>query len=97
MIRYLPELLEAFIDQVIAEHPSALILSGDISMNGEEINHEELAERLHRVQDAGIPVLVIPGNHDINNTNASFISGRRKALPLCDAEEFYDIYRDIRI
>ena len=95
VIRYLPELLEAFIDQVIAEQPSALILSGDISMNGERINHEELAERLHRVREAGIPVLVIPGNHDINNTNASFYFGDEKSpAPSVTAEEFLEIYRE---
>ena len=94
VIQYLPELLEAFIDQVIAEKPSALVLSGDISMNGEEISHQELSYRLHRVQDAGIPVLVIPGNHDINNTNASYYFGEEKtpAAPVTP-EEFYDLYR----
>lgn len=35
VVEYLPELLEAFMDQVIEEHPSALVLSGDITMNGE--------------------------------------------------------------
>ena len=30
VVRYLPELLEAFMDEVIAEKPSALVLSGDI-------------------------------------------------------------------
>ena len=95
VIRYLPELLEAFLDQVIAEHPSALILSGDISMNGEQINHEELAERLSRVKDAGIPVLVIPGNHDVNNTNAAVYFGEEKSpAPSVTAEEFYEIYRE---
>lgn len=95
VIQYLPELLEAFIDQVIAEKPSALVLSGDISMNGERINHEELAERLHRVREAGIPVLVIPGNHDINNTNASFYFGDEKSpAPSVTAEEFFEIYRE---
>ena len=59
VVRYLPELLEAFMDEVIAEKPSALVLSGDITMNGEKLNHEELAARLKRVQDAGIQVLII--------------------------------------
>lgn len=71
VVRYLTELLEAFLDEVIAERPSALVLSGDITMNGEKINHQELAQRLKRVQDAGIQVLIIPGNHDINNYDAS--------------------------
>ena len=78
VVQYLPELLEAFLDEVIEERPSALVLSGDITMNGERLNHEELAARLKRVQDAGIQVLVIPGNHDINNHDASVYYGARK-------------------
>ena len=78
VVKYLPQLLDAFMDQVIAEKPSALVLSGDITMNGEKINHEELARKLGKVQEAGIPVLVIPGNHDINNPNAAVYFGDEK-------------------
>ena len=93
VVEYLPELLEAFIDQVIEEHPSALVLSGDITMNGEKINHEELAKRLIRVQDAGIQVLIVPGNHDINNPHAAVYFGEEKeeTVPVTP-EEFYSIY-----
>lgn len=95
VVRYLPELLEAFIDEVIEERPSALVLSGDITMNGERMNHEELARRLKRVQDAGIQVLVIPGNHDINNTNAAVYFGEEKGpAPWVTPGEFYDIYHE---
>ena len=73
--------------------PTALVLSGDITMNGEKINHKELAEKLHKVQDAGIPVLIIPGNHDINNPNAAVYFGDEKtSTDSVTPEEFYDIY-----
>lgn len=95
VVRYLPELLEAFIDEVIEDKPSALVLSGDITMNGERMNHEELGERLKRVQEAGIQVLIIPGNHDINNTNAAAYFGPEpEPVPSVTPEEFYDIYRE---
>lgn len=93
VVKYLPQLLDAFIDQVIKEKPAALVLSGDITMNGEKINHEELSECLHKVQDAGIPVLVIPGNHDINNPNAAVYFGDEKeSTDSVTPEEFYDLY-----
>ena len=93
VVKYLPQLLDAFMNQVIAEKPSALVLSGDITMNGEKINHEELARKLGKVQEAGIPVLVIPGNHDINNPNAAVYFGDEKtAADSVTPEEFYDIY-----
>ena len=94
VIQYLPELLEAFLDEVIEEKPSALVLSGDITMNGERMNHEELAGRLVRVQDAGVQVLVIPGNHDINNGHAAVYYGAEKeSVDSIDGEDFYEIYR----
>lgn len=93
VVKYLPQLLDAFMDQVIAEKPTALVLSGDITMNGEKINHKELAEKFHKVQDAGIPVLIIPGNHDINNPNAAVYFGDEKtSTDSVTPEEFYDIY-----
>ena len=95
VVRYLPELLEAFLDEVLEEKPSALVLSGDITMNGERANHEELARRLKRVQDAGIQVIIIPGNHDINNPHASVYLGKEKAdAPSINGQDFYDIYHE---
>ena len=94
VIQYLPELLEAFLDEVIEEKPSALVLSGDITMNGERMNHEELAGRLARGQDAGVQVLVIPGTHDINNGHAAVYYGAEKeSVDSIDGEDFYEIYR----
>lgn len=93
VIQYLPELLEAFLDEVIEDQPSALVLSGDITMNGEKLNHEELAARLKRVQEAGIPVLIIPGNHDINNTGAAVYLGEKKTpAASVTPQEFLEIY-----
>lgn len=94
VVDYLPQLLEAFLDEVIEQRPSALILSGDITMNGEKMNHQELSDRLRRVQDAGIQVLVIPGNHDINNNNAAVYYGKTASqTESVTGEEFYEIYR----
>ena len=95
VVEYLPELLEAFLDEFIEKEPPALVLSGDITMNGEFINHQELTERLRRVQDAGIQVLVIPGNHDINNTNAAVYFGdEKKQTPSVTGDEFLELYYD---
>lgn len=69
------ELTDAFLSQVIASAPDALILSGDLTFNGERESHEALAEKLTRVEAAGIPVLVIPGNHDLNSRSAARFEG----------------------
>ena len=95
VLPYLPQLLEAFLDEVIEQRPTALVLSGDLTFNGEKVNHEELALKLKRVEEAGIPVLVIPGNHDINNGDAaSYFGAESKAAEQVDAAGFLDIYHE---
>ncbi len=93
LVDYLPEILDACAEEIIAMGADALILSGDITMNGEQENHLELSEKLAEIQKAGVPVLVIPGNHDINNPHASHYFGdtRTQGQPVTP-EEFYGIY-----
>lgn len=91
---YSEEMVDALVAEAVRTRPSALVLAGDITLNGERINHQALAGKLEQVEDAGIPVLVIPGNHDINNHNAAtyFGDGRQAAEYLPGAEAFLEIY-----
>lgn len=95
VIMYSEELMEAFVEQVIAAGPDCLILSGDITFNGARQSHEDLAAKLQRIQDAGIPVYVLPGNHDLNSRNAASFSGASYTrLPGVTQAEFESIYQD---
>lgn len=70
-MNYIEEIVDAFIEQVISIHPDGgLILSGDLTYNGERKSHLQMAKKLMQVYQAGIPVYVIPGNHDVNNFRA---------------------------
>ena len=60
------------------KQPDALILSGDLTQNGEKVNHEELAKKLRLLESQGVPVVVIPGNHDINHPSAASFEGTEK-------------------
>ncbi len=93
---YSDVLLDVLTEEVIAAAPSALVLTGDITLNGEKENHLRLAEKLQKVKDAGILVLVIPGNHDINNQNAAVYFGDEKEPTeyLETGQEFVDIYHE---
>ena len=95
VVTYIDEITDAFLEEVIQLRPNALILSGDLTLEGEKKSHESLAEKLYRVEEAGIPVLVIPGNHDINNKRAARYEGEQR-LPAeyTTREEFRRIYRD---
>lgn len=95
VVTYIEEITDAFLDEVISLRPGALILSGDLTLNGEKASHEELAKKLYRVEAAGIPVAVIPGNHDLNNHQAARYEGEQR-LPaeFTTPGEFREIYRD---
>ena len=67
VLPYLWEITDAFFDEVSEIRPDVLIVSGDLTMEGEKLSHQEFAEKLGSLEDEGIQVLVIPGNHDINN------------------------------
>lgn len=92
---YIDELTDAFLRQVIARRPDGLILSGDLSFNGARKSHEDLAAKLRSVREAGIPVYVIPGNHDLYcYAAASFEGDAYTRVSSVTADEFAEIYRD---
>lgn len=95
LVNYVWEITDAFIETVKEKAPDLVILSGDLTLNGERDSHLEFAEKLEEIEDAGIPVIVIPGNHDINNTAAAQFTGA-KALGTAHIgpEDFADIYQD---
>ena len=90
---YCDEITEAFLEQVLALRPEALILTGDLSFNGERDSHLALAEKLSAVEAAGIPVLVLPGNHDLYRSQTySTFGDSAEPVPNISAEEFREIY-----
>ena len=92
---YIRPITDAFLAQVAAEQPDALILTGDLTLNGEKNSHQELAERLEALVRAGVPVYVLPGNHDVNNYAAAAYQGDQVvAAESVSAEEFADIYQN---
>lgn len=93
-VTYIDQITDAFLDEVVKLQPDALVLSGDLTLNGEKASHKDLAEKLHRVENHGVPVLVIPGNHDINNRQAACYKGEeRMPAEYTTPAEFREIYR----
>lgn len=92
---YVSELCQAFVEEVIAEKPQCLILSGDLTFNGEKQSHLDLAQMLMRVKNAGIPVLVIPGNHDMKAAAHAFHGDGYSQVDSVTAAEFREIYAQL--
>jgi len=96
MVHYSDELTDAFVEQVIEKKPDCLILSGDLTFNGAKKSHEDLAAKLRKIDESGIPVLALPGNHDLYCYAAASFSGNGYTLTeRISSEEFEAIYQDL--
>jgi len=89
------DLLDFAIDEIIASDARFVLVAGDLSKDGELVNHRIASEKLKRFTEAGLKVFVAPGNHDINNPDAVRFSGDTyESVPSISAEEFTQIYGD---
>ena len=73
-----------------------VLVPGDLTLNGEYLNHVELAQKLREFEEnSGLQVFVTNGNHDINNYRGiSFENGTKEQARICTPEEFREIYAD---
>lgn len=87
--------LQKVVSNLLAEKPDIVLVPGDLTKDGEKHNHEKFAGYLRQLKNAGIKVLVVPGNHDINNPQSHSYSGDTPtAIPTVTPAEFKSIYAD---
>lgn len=95
LVQYCDEIFSAFSHEVIKAQADVLILSGDLTFNGEKSSHEDLTKRLNEIQSNGVQVLTIPGNHDIDSTGScGFKDDEYYQVESINAEEFKELYYD---
>lgn len=70
MPEYSQEIFDIMIGKIKAAMPEMVLVPGDLTYNGEKSGHEYVSAKLNELTDLGIKVYVIPGNHDIDNSNA---------------------------
>ena len=89
------EIMTAITDSIIKMKPDVVLLTGDLTHNGERLSHERMSQHLKRMKQQGIQPLVIPGNHDCNNPYArSFDGDRTVPAATVTRDEFAQIYRE---
>jgi len=89
------QILDAFERDLTALKPRWLLLTGDLTNNGEKDSHLALASRLGRIQATGTRVLVIPGNHDVSNPWARAFRGDKQLVASAvSPEDFAALYRE---
>lgn len=90
------DIMQAVVNKALADKPAGLLIAGDLTKNGEKGSHETVAAHLQKLVDAGIKVWVIPGNHDVNNTNAkTFAGGMVRTVASPTSTEFATIYANM--
>lgn len=92
-IKDTPAVLDKVLDDYLHSNIDVLLVCGDMTKDGEKQSHIDFAEKLKPLQDKGVRVFVIPGNHDINMPNAVEYKGNKTfPVPNVSPDEFSDIY-----
>lgn len=91
------EINKTLLDAVRRDKPDVLLISGDLTKDGELECHEDFSARLQQLKKdmPDMKIYVINGNHDIRNENAkNFNTADGKAVPAgrTQPEDFVRIY-----
>jgi hypothetical protein len=94
LLRESEAILESALDNVIGQKVSFVIIPGDLTKDGELVNHVLMASHLAKLERHGIQVFVVPGNHDLNNPDAVVFSGQAThRIATVNAQYFSTIYQ----
>lgn len=96
MVTFADEIIDKFIDEMIVQKIDLVVLTGDLTFNGEVNSHKALASKLNRLKENHINVAVINGNHDVGNIYAKGY-GKDDYFDVdnIDGKEFKEIYKDL--
>jgi len=96
MLRESAEILDTLVSDIVDIKPDMVLVTGDLTKDGERVSHELVASKLQRLVDAGIQVLVVPGNHDINNPDAKTFDGDTTTpTATITRSEFAELYKEM--
>ncbi|MEG1172426.1 metallophosphoesterase [Carnobacterium sp.] len=94
-IIYQEETLEALVYKAQREKPNVLVVSGDLTLNGEKQSAIELAVYFAEIEKTGTNVYVIPGNHDISDGWAKkYRAEKAEATDQILPKDFSRIFQD---
>ena len=95
LFEYDREIMEEMTKQVIEGKPETFVMLGDLTFNGEMESLQELKGYFQRMEEAGVPVIVIPGNHDISYPYANAYFGDiAKSVPAVTSVQFRQEMQD---
>jgi UDP-2,3-diacylglucosamine pyrophosphatase LpxH len=87
------QLMDEITSKIEKSDADFVLVPGDLTKDGEKINHLKMAAYLSRIKDSGKKVFVVPGNHDINVSVAYKYAGENtERVATINQEEFTEIY-----
>jgi 3',5'-cyclic AMP phosphodiesterase CpdA len=93
LLKFSTEILLATVYKIIAQRPDLVLISGDLTKDGERISHETVSRILNLLTFHGIKVLVTVGNHDVNNPEAlRYFNNKTFPVPTVQANRIPVIY-----
>ena len=76
LVEYSRALFDEMVNKIKNEiQPDLVLITGDLTKDGEALSHHYVKEKLDELKRAGIPTLVITGNHDWGTGNARYYDG----------------------
>ena len=88
-------ILQQILRKLVIEKPDLVLISGDLTKDGELVSHKSLLKQLQILGLNHIKVLVVPGNHDINNTDAKLFDGDyATSVATITPDNFKSLYAD---
>ena len=95
LLEYSGEVLEHLVGEALQRDPDLVIIPGDLTKDGELLSHQLVVSILSRLRSAGIPVIVVPGNHDIDNPEGYYFNGdNTRPAERTTPEQFKMLYAD---
>lgn len=94
-VHYSNEIMSTLTDTLKTDQTDILILSGDLTHDGEKASHIAMAAQLKEIEKNGTRVFVVPGNHDLENPFAKdYAEGGWKTAETVSKDEFEEIYKN---
>lgn len=94
LLDYSQTLLDETVATLKSDKPNLVLIVGDLTKDGEQASHNYLKGKLDELKAAGIPTLVIPGNHDLGTSDAKIYGATTTDAPTISQSDFAQLYQD---
>ena len=97
MLEQSTDLFDQLMTTLLDSKPDLLLITGDLTKDGEQASHDYVKAGLETLKDAGVKILVIPGNHDFGkegNHTEFKTDGTTADAPVLAATDFATYYAD---